>query len=157
MSVSVKVLRRDALARKLKRLAPEAQRALAEANRLSAEEMAALARRFAEGSRQSGDLIESIAATPPGEIPPAYSQGRPFAETGAHLVTVGNAKVRYAHLVEFGAKPHVAGGRFAGAEHPGAPAQPFFYPAFRIVRKKHRSRASRALNKAIKAIAGGGT
>jgi HK97 gp10 family phage protein len=37
---------------------------------------------------------------------------------------------RYAHLVEFGTKPHMVGGRAGSALHPGARAQPFLRPAF---------------------------
>lgn len=37
---------------------------------------------------------------------------------------------RHGHLVEFGTKPHVNGGKFAGTLHPGTPPQPFMRPAW---------------------------
>ncbi|UFS64393.1 HK97 gp10 family phage protein [Paracoccus denitrificans] len=37
---------------------------------------------------------------------------------------------RHGHLVEFGTAPHVVGGVFAGAQHPGSAPQPFMRPAF---------------------------
>ena len=39
-------------------------------------------------------------------------------------------KAFHAHLVEFGTKPHINGGRFAGSKHPGTAAQPFARPAW---------------------------
>jgi HK97 gp10 family phage protein len=55
---------------------------------------------------------------------------------GAAAVTAGNSDVRYAHLVEFGTTK--------------APAQPFFWPAFRSQRKRAETRIKRALSKAVK-------
>jgi len=40
------------------------------------------------------------------------------------------AKGRHGHLVEFGTAPFINGGRFAGTQNPGTPAQPFMRPAF---------------------------
>ncbi len=37
---------------------------------------------------------------------------------------------RHAHLVEFGTAPHIVGGKFAGARHPGTAPQPFMRPAW---------------------------
>lgn len=37
---------------------------------------------------------------------------------------------RHGHLVEFGTAPHIVGGLFAGAQHPGTAPQPFMRPAF---------------------------
>lgn len=36
----------------------------------------------------------------------------------------------YAHFVEFGTRPHINGGMFAGSEHPGTSPDPFMRPAF---------------------------
>lgn len=36
----------------------------------------------------------------------------------------------YAKFVEFGTRPRVNGGRFAGTQHPGTAAEPFLRPAF---------------------------
>lgn len=41
-----------------------------------------------------------------------------------------SARAYHAHLVEFGAAPHINGGRFAGSKHPGTAPQPFARPAW---------------------------
>ncbi len=86
----------------------------------------------------SGDLKKSIVATPPGQATPPYSQpgGSQVARENQVLVTAGNSKVRYPHLVEYGAT-HAA-------------AQPFFWPAYRLTRKRIANRVKRAMRKAIR-------
>ena len=86
----------------------------------------------------TGDLVGSIAVTLPGNSTPPYSQ-----PGGAHVVpenevaiTVGNTDVRYPHLVEYGTKH--------------APAQPFFWPGFRLAKPKAERRIKRAIAKAIR-------
>lgn len=37
---------------------------------------------------------------------------------------------RHAHLVEFGTRPHINKGKFAGSQHPGTRPQPFMRPAW---------------------------
>lgn len=102
----------------------------------SAEELAALQRRFAP--EDTGALRQSIAITGPNQATPAYSQpgGSRVAAENEVLVTAGNSDVRYAHLVEHGT---------AEAE-----AQPYFWPAFRMLRKRIENRVNRAGRKAIR-------
>lgn len=104
----------------------------------SAEEVADLQRHLAESSRDTGDLIDSIEVTAPGETTPAYSQ--PGGSSTAHeleaIVTVGNHVVRYPHLVEYGTAD--------------APAQPFFWPAVRTLQRRINNRLNRAARKAIR-------
>ena len=150
--VKVSVRGKDELFAKLKRLAPQAQKELEVSNGKKAHEMVSLARGFVPV--KTGKLRDSIEATPPGGTPPDYSQGSRTVPEGAFMVTAGNAKVRYAHLVEFGSRPHINEGQFAGTQNPGAPAQPFFFPAYRLIRKAMRSAASRAITKSIKSVAG---
>lgn len=92
----------------------------------------------------SGALKESIAVTLPGNVAPAYSQpgGSRVAGETEVLVTVGDHEVRYAHLVEYG---HSNG--FGGSI---VPPHPFFWPAFRLARKKAENRIKRAIGKAIR-------
>lgn len=111
-----------------------------------------------------GDLKKSIAVTGPGQATPPYSQpgGAMVAPELTAVITAGNAEVRYAHLVEFGAAPHdvskgaaTVEGRIravfkGGTQHPGAPAQPFFWPGFRVHRKKTLAAIKRAIGKAIR-------
>lgn len=103
---------------------------------VSGEDLAASMRRLAPVDE--GDLQESITVTGPGEQTPAYSQpgGAQIAGELEVLVTAGNTDVRYPHLVEY------------GIAH--APAQPFFWPAFRLGLKKLASRVKRAISKAVR-------
>ncbi len=88
--------------------------------------------------RDTGKLQESITITPGGASTPPYSApgGRVVVPELAVAVTAGNKDVRYAHLVEH------------GTAH--APAQPFFWPAFRLMRKKIAGRIKRAAAKAVR-------
>ena len=102
----------------------------------SAEETAAFQRALAPVD--TGRLRDSIAVTPPGHPTPAYSQpgGSRVAGDNEAVITVGNSDVRYPHLVEYGSTE--------------APAQPFFWPAFRLNRKRAANRIKRAIGKAVR-------
>ena len=51
-------------------------------------------------------------------------------------ITAGNSDVRYPHLQEYGTTFH--------------PAQPFFFPAYRLHKKKVLAAIKRGIGKAIK-------
>ena len=101
-----------------------------------AEEIAAIQRGLAP--RDEGDLINSIEVTGPGQNTPPYSQpgGSMVVPENMAAITVGNTDVRYPHLQEFGTTNH--------------PAQPFFWPGFRLGRKRALNRIKRAVGKAIR-------
>ncbi|MDS9467944.1 HK97 gp10 family phage protein [Paracoccus sp. MBLB3053] len=84
------------------------------------------------------DLKSSIVVTGPGEATPAYSQpgGSVIVQPNQALITVGNTDVRYPHLQEYGTSHHAA--------------QPFFWPGFRLGRKRAMSSIKRAIGKAIR-------
>jgi HK97 gp10 family phage protein len=84
------------------------------------------------------DLVTSIEVTPAGQSTPPYSQpgGKRLVPENAVAITVGNDMVRYPHLVEYGSKK--------------APAQPFFWPAFRLHQKKATAAIKRAVGKAVR-------
>lgn len=152
-AVSMKVRGKDRLRLKLRRLLPEAvfeeeQKAANE----SAADMVMVAKNFV--AVDTGGLRDSIAATKGGDTTPPYSQpgGSMTVPNGAAMVTAGDTENRVAHLVEYGTAPHKNGGIFAGTEHPGTAPQPFFWPAYRIVRPRHQRRANKALRDAIKKV-----
>ena len=93
--------------------------------------------------RDTGALQDSITVTPGGSSTPPYSRpgGRVTVPELAVAVTAGNKDVRYSHLIEFGTQQ--------------AAAQPFFWPAFRLLRKKITGRIKRAAAKAVKQNWGG--
>lgn len=101
-----------------------------------AEEIAATQRQLAP--EDTGDLKASIIVTPPGGTTPPYSQpgGSRTAKENEAIVTAGNVAVRYPHLVEHGTS--------------GAPAQPFFWPGFRLNRTRAQNWIKRAISKAVR-------
>ena len=121
----------------------------------SAEELAQVARTLAP--EDEGDLKASIVVTPPGAETPACAEGggRRVAAENQALVSVGNPDQRHGHLVEFGTKPHVNGGQFAGTMHPGTEPQPFLLPAARLTQDRARRRIDRAVGRAVREAAKG--
>ncbi|MFD1341456.1 HK97-gp10 family putative phage morphogenesis protein [Litorisediminicola beolgyonensis] len=106
--------------------------ALAQGGYEIAEAMEALA------PEDSGDLIGSIAVTLPNQTTPPYSQpGGSFTVPENQVaITAGSTDVRYPHLQEYGTSHH--------------PAQPFFWPGFRLAKPKAERRIKRAISKAVR-------
>lgn len=104
----------------------------------SGEELVSTMKALAEVSRDTGDLIDSIEMTTAGNTTPAYSQpgGSKVVPENAVAVTAGNADVRYPHLVEYGTTK--------------APAQPFFWPGYRLSKLKIKRRIKRSISAAVR-------
>ncbi|RCW27804.1 HK97 gp10 family phage protein [Ciceribacter lividus] len=106
----------------------------------AAEDLASMQRHLAPDDPATGapDLKTSIAVTGPGEQTPPYSQPGGSRVAGEHevIVTAGNTEVRYPHLVEYGTSK--------------TEAQPFFWPAVRLLRKSLQQRIDRAGRKAVR-------
>ena len=117
---------RRRLSIKIARIRPEIARELAPAVAKNALQVSALQKRFVE--RVSGTLAESLKAY---EIP--GTQGLRWR------VTAGDEDAFYARMVEFGT--------------PRNSASPFFYPAYRSIRRLLKSRMTRATKKAIQKVA----
>lgn len=105
-----------------------------------ANTMADTMRRFApdDPATNAPDLKSSITVTPAGQQTPPYSQpgGSMVVPENAVAITVGNADVRYPHLLEHGTtKMH---------------AQPFFWPSVRLHRKKAQQAIKRGVARAVK-------
>lgn len=86
-----------------------------------------------------GDLKDSIVVTAGGQRTPPHSQpgGATTVPENAAMITAGNSKVRYAHLVEFGTL--------------AARAQPYFFVGFRMMQKKKAAaKIKRAMSKAVR-------
>jgi hypothetical protein len=137
LSVTVTVRNKDKLARKFKALAPEAAKALADVNEQSANDMVATAKGFVPV--KTGTLQNSIRAEPAG------------TETGAWRVLAGGPTTTKAARSGQGAYDYALGVEFSTSD---TRAQPFFYPAFRLTARRHKGRATRAVNKANKKVAG---
>lgn len=109
----------------------------------NAEELVALMKSLVP--IDEGELRDSIGWT--FGAAPVGATGLVGSRAGSIRVTIyakGPGK-GYARYVEFGTQSPERGG--------GAPAQPFFYPAYRALRRRHRSRLTRNINKAIRKAA----
>lgn len=86
----------------------------------------------------SGELKASIAVTPAGRSTPPYSQpgGSMVVPENTAAITVGDADVRYAHLVEYGTT--------------GAPAKAYFWPAVRLRQVRARKAIKAAIGRAVR-------
>lgn len=124
---------KDKLFRKLIGTVPRIAAELAAANKKSAVDFVELARRLAP--YEDGDLQESIRMTR-GSRSTAY-----IVEAGGRLTT------RLVRNGQDGEYDYALGQEFGTRD---IPAQPFFFPAFRTVKRTHKGRATRALRKAIK-------
>lgn len=158
MAVSVQGLK--SLQAKLKRLAPETRSALKQALAESADEMTRMMKNLAP--EDSGDLKRSIGSTF-GRYRAENSNVRGVSTSAgvgdpdlSVTIHAGDAKAWYAALVEFGTAPHTNGGRFKGSHNPGMAAQPYFFPAYRALKKRVKSRISRATTRAAKKAVSGG-
>ena len=125
-----------------------------EALRKSAEEISAMQKRLAPVD--SGDLRNSIGFTF-GSYRTANANVRGTRSGGdgdpdlTVILHAGDAKAFYAGWIERGTSgPWEIGGKFEGATHPGFTAQPFFFPAVRVNRRKTLARITRAGRKALK-------
>jgi HK97 gp10 family phage protein len=126
----------DRLKKRLEAIPKEVRKAVEPALIKSGEELAERMQHLAPVD--SGALRDSITVTPPGQSTPAYSQpgGSRVARENEVLITAGNTDVRYPHLVEYGTIQ--------------APAQPFFWPAYRLSKARIQRRIKRAIGKAVR-------
>lgn len=148
---------RDRLLKKLAAIQGAPRKAAREALKKNAAEIVAMQKRLAPV--RSGDLQNSIgytfgryrAANANVRGVSAGTSGDPDLSVTIHA---GDAKAWYAALVEFGTSgPYRIEGRFEGATHPGSRAVPFFYPAWRALNRRAKSRLTRTMRKAIKEAA----
>lgn len=149
-----KMERRQRLLEKMAALPNEVRSAIKQALAEGADEITDMQRRLAPV--KTGALRNSIVQTWGGKGPSYSSLSAQGGAGDADLtvrITAGNSAVRYAHLVEFGTRPHTLGGMFAGAQHPGTVAQPFFYPAYRALRRRVKGRITRATKAAARKVA----
>ncbi|WAJ26278.1 HK97-gp10 family putative phage morphogenesis protein [Antarcticirhabdus aurantiaca] len=126
----------ERLRRRLAAVPASVKKAVEPALVKSGEEIAG--RMKALAPEDTGDLKASIRVTPPGRSTPPYSQpgGATVAGENQVLITAGGDDVRYPHLQEYGTTT--------------APAQPFFWPAYRLTKKRAANRIKRAISKAVR-------
>lgn len=160
------------LQQKLRRLPEAAKERISKAMEDGADEIVRLAQNLVPVDEMT--LYESIGWTygdpPKGSITLGSVRRSRNSDDGLKItVYAGNSEAFYARWVEFGTQPHnvesgggtVAGRRSlasgGGLGHPGSRARPFFYPAYRAVRRRVRSRITRATNRAARDVAASGS
>lgn len=128
----------ERLQRRLDAIPKAAIAAVQPALEKSGQELVDAMKALAAPSRDTGALIDSIEMTTAGNSTPPYSQpgGSQVVPANALMVTAGNTKVRYPHLVEYGTT--------------NAHAQPFFWPAYRLLKRKIGNRIKRSVSKAVR-------
>jgi len=132
---------REALRRKLLALPDAVRREMKAALEKSAQELVGMQQRLAPV--RTGKLRDSI--------------GYEIEEDGMKAtISAGGGDAFYARFVEFGTQAHEAGGERPGAEIPAVPARAFFFPAYRALKKRIRSRSTRAVSMGIRKVAKGG-
>ncbi len=146
----------EKLERKLKALASiqgPVRRRIREALATSGEQIASQMRAVAPS--RTGALRASIKVVF-GDYRPDNANVRGVGDSGrgdpdlTMRIVAGDATAFYAAFVEFGTSAHIAGGKFAGAQHPGAQKSPFFFPVYRANRRSVKARLGRAMRAGIK-------
>lgn len=156
----------DRLKRKLTVTIPAAvEKATVDAMEQGAAEMVALMKSLAP--KKSGHLANSIGWTwgdaPKGAMALGRMKGRGSKQARKFItIYAGGGDAYYARFIEFGTQSHTIKPKNAPAlhlygdifveevQHPGSNAQPFFYPAYRALRKRVRGRITRQMKKAIR-------
>jgi len=125
-----------ALQKRLAAIPPAVRKAVEPALQGAADDLVARMKSLAP--HDTGKLENSITSTPAGQPTPPYSQpgGSEVVPENTVRITAGDEGTRYVHLVEHGTAK--------------APAQPFFFPAFRLSRARIQRRISGAITRAVK-------
>jgi len=154
MAKRARIANREKLLAKMAALPGEIRSAIRQSLAQGADEITDMQKRLVP--KKTGKLRDSIRQNWGGALP-KYASLKAGAEAGdpdlTVTITAGNRQVGYAHLVEFGTAPHEVGGKFKGAQHPGSEAKPFFFPPYRALRRRVRSRITRAVKKAAREVA----
>jgi HK97 gp10 family phage protein len=149
---------RDRLLRKMAALPGHVRSALRQALAESADEITDMQRRLAPV--KDGHLRNSIGSTFGTHTPDNPNVRGVTAAAGPAdpdltvVIHAGDEKAFYAAFVEFGTQAHEQPNNpRIGYQHPGATAQPFFYPAYRALKKRVKSRLTKAAKQAAHKVA----
>lgn len=161
MAIRAKVQGREALNRRLRQLAPEAEKAAADAKLKVAQEAAdAIAARA-----PIGPSTDPLTGKPriAGSYRASIKGG--FQRDLKGVVGIGQAQSKdpdaagvYAEYIwrflEFGTRPHVNKGIAPGSMNPGIPAQKHVFHTWRAMQRKAKRRINAAVNKAVRKAMG---
>lgn len=141
MATYAKVMGIAKLRKKLEALVSVGRDEIRRAMETSADEIVALAKNLVPVDK--GDLKDSIGWTwgkaPKGAMTLGTVQTNEVDSEFTITIYAGNSEAYYARWVEFGTQKMAA--------------QPYFYPSYRALRRRSKSRVTRAVTKAIKKVA----
>lgn len=141
MATYAKVIGVAKLRRKLEALVAVGRDEIKRAMETSADEIVALAKNLVPVDK--GDLKDSIGWTwgkaPKGAMTLGTVQSNEVDSGFTITIFAGNSEAYYSRFVEFGTQKMAA--------------QPYFYPSYRALRRRSKSRVTRAVTKAIKKVA----
>lgn len=141
MATYAKVMGIAKLRKKLEAFVSVGKDEIKKAMETSADEIVALAKNLAPVDK--GDLKDSIGWTwgkaPKGAMTLGKVQTDAVDSGFTITIFAGNSEVYYARWVEFGTQKMAA--------------QPYFYPSYRAMRKRAKSRVTRAITKTAKKVA----
>jgi hypothetical protein len=152
--MATRILGLDRLRRKLRRFPQVAREEISKAMEMSATEIVTLAKSLAQSDRVRDSIAWTWGDVPAGSM----AIGRVEGPSGNLKITIyaGGGEAFMAFWEEFGTAPHINAGRFAGTQHPGTPARPYFFVSYRANRKRARGRITRSITKSVKRVAAGG-
>ena len=128
--------------KQLRRVAPEVTEELDKSLQKSAEEVAGLAHDLAP--KASGEYADSIQAKPI-EDKAGVPRWGVFADWIWRFIEFGTSAGKRGERVHQNGRS-----RKVGRTHPGTPARPHIWPAYRAVKKRIKGRTTRSINKAVK-------
>ena len=141
MATYAKVIGLPKLKKKLEALVAVGRDEIRRAMETSADEIVALAKNLVPVDK--GDLKDSIGWTwgkaPKGAMTLGKVQSDGVDSEFTITIYAGNSEAYYSRWVEFGTQKMAA--------------QPYFYPSYRALRRRSKSRVTRAVTKAIKKVA----
>nr|DAE48851.1 MAG TPA: tail component [Caudoviricetes sp.] len=141
MATYAKVVGLPKLRKKLEALVAVGRDEIRRAMETSSDEIVALAKNLVPVDK--GDLKDSIGWTwgkaPKGAMTLGKVQSDGVDSEFTITIYAGNSEAYYARWVEFGTQK--------------MGAQPYFYPSYRALRRRSKSRVTRAVTKAIKKVA----
>ncbi|HBQ33406.1 MAG TPA: hypothetical protein DD739_12100 [Ochrobactrum anthropi] len=141
MATYAKVIGVAKLRKKLEALVAVGRDEIRRAMETSADEIVALAKNLVPVDK--GDLKDSIGWTwgkaPKGAMTLGKVQSDGVDSEFTITIFAGNSEAYYSRWVEFGTQKMAA--------------QPYFYPSYRALRRRSKSRVTRAVTKAIKKVA----
>ncbi len=161
MAIKAKIQGREALNRRLRQLAPEAEKAAAEAKLKVAQEAAdAIASRAPIGPstdpltgkpRNAGAYRESIK----GGFQRDLKGGVGIGQVQSKDPDAAGVYAEYIwRFLEFGTRPHENKGIAPGSMNPGIPAQKHVFHTWRAMQRKAKRRINAAVNKAVRKAMG---